>query len=158
MSTCTAAEDRLTGTVRSFRVATGRTTLAGVLGWYDNQLAAIPGALIGQLQAQLIPSPFQDGTIEPSLLADVATRHCDRSSSTGAHVLHAQILDHDLAVVLRPVGREVVLRVANAVRDPPAVAVQAPLRPDLVARPALLARDPSLEYGQTAAFLWPSYW
>ena len=55
-------------------MAAARTRLAGVPGRYGDELTTVPGQLVVQLAAELIPALIEDGFIQAGFGLDVFAR------------------------------------------------------------------------------------
>ena len=88
-----APEDRLRLSVLSIHMPTRGSCPAGVPGIDGDQLAAAPLHLVGELAPELRPALVQDGLVQATLGAHVASGRHSAALGRCAHVPDLQILD-----------------------------------------------------------------
>jgi hypothetical protein len=94
-----------------------RTGAAGVLRRYDDEMAAVPGELVRQLAAELVPALIEDGFVQAGLGPNVFPRRIYCACRRLGHIPHSQVLDADDRVVFADRGRGLVQKVAADVGD-----------------------------------------
>lgn len=153
-----APEDRLRLSVLSIHMPTLGACPAGVPGIDGNQLAAAPLHLVGELAPELRPALVQDGLVQTTLGAHVASGRHSAALGRCAHVPDLQILDDHHGMLRSDLAAGLVQEVLAHVGDAAVQALHAglglvpvPAAPDLARHPALVAREAylvTLEAGQ----------
>ena len=131
---------------------------AGVPGIDGDQLAAAPLHLVGELAPELRPALVQDGLVQTTLGAHVASGRHSAALGRCAHVPDLQILDDHHGMLRSDLAAGLVQEVLAHVGDAAVQALHAglglvpvPAAPDLARHPALVAREAylvTLEAGQ----------
>jgi hypothetical protein len=92
--------------------STAGTTLARVRGWDFNNTTASAFGLVYELPTELAPALRQDGAIQPRLCSNSYAGPLGCSARRASEAHHVQIFDHNHAVVLGDVGRELIEEVS----------------------------------------------
>ena len=131
-----APEDRLRLSVLSIHMPTLGACPAGVPGIDGNQLAAAPLHLVGELAPELRPTLVQDGLVQATLGAHVASGRHSAALGRCAHVPDLQILDDHHGMLRSDLAAGLVQEVLAHVGDAAVQALHAGL--GLVPVPAAL--------------------
>jgi hypothetical protein len=144
VTTSETPEPRLAFARPRINDTTGRTGLAREPGRHRHHLSAALLHLVSQDCRELVPARVQDRSVQPRLLADVATGFRDGAFRAGGHAARVQVFEHSDTKAFGDVERGPVVEVAADARLPGLEARDAGLGPASAVRSALSPGDGSL--------------